>query len=165
MGTNNGDYSLNSSAYNPLQRVGQGIEWNNVGGQDTSFAQLLSKLSGNNEFDYREGANNIDLIGADSQGNFAPEGVKPAGFMDGFGLSDAFSAGTDILGAWTSLQGAKEGRKLNKQATAMSLANLANQAKTTNASLHDRQQARVAMDPNAMGVADYMEKFGVSGTV
>lgn len=101
----------------------------------------------------------------DTNNLFTDKLKKPAGFMDGFGLSDAIGAGTDILGGYLNYSALQAGKKQNKQANALSLANLANQAKTTNASLHDRQQARVAMDPNAMGVADYMEKFGVSGTV
>lgn len=90
---------------------------------------------------------------------------QEAGLMDGFGMKEGVGAGLGALKAFLSYQGLQEGKRQNRQANALSLANLGNQANLTNASLSDRQTRRVANDPNATSVADYMEKFGVSGTV
>jgi len=99
------------------------------------------------------------------QDTVSSELKKPAGFMDNFGMAEAFSAGTDILGGLLSYQGLQEGKRQNRQANALSLTNLGNQAKLTNATLEGRQRTHLAADPNATSVADYMSKFGVSGTV
>lgn len=77
--------------------------------------------------------------------------------------------GTALLGAATGLYGAYNARKTGKLArdqfnfTKDSFnRNFAAQAKTTNAQLADRQNARHTRDPKAhASVADYMKKYGV----
>lgn len=77
--------------------------------------------------------------------------------------------GTALLGAATGLYGAYNARKTGKLAREQFNfskdafnRNFAAQAKTTNAQLADRQNARHTRDPNAhASVADYMKKYGV----
>ena len=77
--------------------------------------------------------------------------------------------GTALLGAATGLYGAYNARKTGKLAREQFNfnkdafnRNFEAQAKTTNAQLADRQNARHTRDPNAhSSVSDYMKKYGV----
>ncbi len=103
----------------------------------------------------------------DTDNLFADGLPQEEGLMEGFGMKEGVGAGLGALKALLSYQGLRAGKKQNKQSHALSMANLGNQAKLTNSQLFDRQTQRVAQDQSGtqMSVADYMEKFGVSGTV
>ena len=70
------------------------------------------------------------------------------------------------IGAYTGLRQlslAKDSFNFNKGVTET---NLANQAKTVNTNLEDRQRARIASNPNAyQSLSEYMNKNAVSGRV
>lgn len=103
------------------------------------------------------------------------DGVKSAVNTAGANASTAWGKmnygerGTAMLGAATGLYGAYNAHKTNKLAkkqfnfTKESFnRNFEAQAKTTNAQLADRQNARHARDPKAhASVSDYMKKYGV----
>ncbi len=89
----------------------------------------------------------------------------PTTLTKGFGLKEGVGAGLGLLKTLMAIRDGKEGRKQNKIGNAVTMANLSNQANLTNATLEGRQRTHLAADPNATSVADYMSKFGVSGTV
>lgn len=103
-----------------------------------------------------------------------PQGVNNFGQPlqqqgSGFNMNDIM-AGFDVLSgavnAYTGLQQlnlAKDSFNFNKGVTTT---NLANQAKTINTQLEDRQRARLASNPNAyQSLSEYMKKNSVSGEI
>ena len=96
-------------------------------------------------------------------------GTAGANASTAWGKMSYGERGTAMLGAATGLYGAYNAHKTGKLAkeqfnfTKDSFnRNFEAQAKTTNAQLADRQNARYARDPKAhASVADYMKKYGV----
>ena len=133
---------------------------------------LMSYLNPQQSFDPRNSLvpslQNLGLGNQPMQEGLLKEGLpQEAGFMDGFGMKEGVGAGLGALKALLSYQSLQEGKRQNRQSNAMALANLGNSAKMTNAQLYDRQVGRVAQDESGstMSAADYISKFGVSGTV
>lgn len=105
--------------------------------------------------------------GTDANGtpSVSVAGSNPSGMLGGM---SPFQAGVAGLGALSSAFGAFNGykqTKLAKQQLAFQKdafnKQWGAQRNLTNSHLEDRQKQRVARDPNAMSVAEYMNKYGI----
>ena len=106
-----------------------------------------------------------DANGTPSVPDYNPTGNNPSGML---GNMSPFQAGVSGLGALSSAFGAFNGykqTKLAKQQLAFQKDAFNKQwnaqRNLTNSHLEDRQKQRVARDPNAMSVTDYMNKYGI----
>lgn len=131
-----------------------------------SLGGTLSNVG--NNFKNMVGLGGVDFDGMYDKGKSA-FGTAGANAGTAWGKMSYGERGTAMLGAATGLYGAYNARKTGKLAkeqfnfTKDSFnRNFEAQAKTTNAQLADRQNARHARDPKAhASVSDYMKKYGV----
>lgn len=125
----------------------------------------LDELLGLNEFRGIPNSTNNSL------GLNAPDtglALSPPGSTEGINLAGLGSAAQSLAGlasAWAGLQGIDLGRDQLRFQRNLTNRNLANQARTTNAALADRQQRRLSASGGGQyqSVADYMRDHGVSG--
>lgn len=139
-----------------------------------NFAGLgSSQATAGNLYDASTGTSYLDAINKINNTTITPEEKRQADFdfenqWTGQQIAGAAFGGLQALASLSNAYNARKSFKLAEDqfdfSKGLSTTNLANQAKTVNAQMADRQANRVASG-GAVSVEDYMAKNGVSGRV
>lgn len=152
-----------TSAYQPST-----IDFSTMFSGDTDIGKIMSYTSDNNYgLSNSAAGSQIDFSGL-GQGVSTGIGDSSSNWMGN--ISQSLNLINNLVGGYTSLKQlglSKDSYKTNK---ALMLTNLSNQANLTNAELATAEATRlrsqgITGDANDAAVAEFMSKYGVSGTI